>query len=282
MAQNPAQTPAQATADPAERFAFGENWAQFLALLDDARIEQAEASLRGLLLLDRLDGLRFLDVGSGSGLFSLAARRLGADVVSFDYDAQSVACTRELKRRCFPGDPNWRIEQGSVLDPRFLEKLGAFDIVYSWGVLHHTGAMWQAIAHAAQRTRPGGRLAIALYNRHWMSPVWVQIKRIYNRSGPAVRDAIVRGYYWMRRGARLLKGHTHDAPRRGMSLYHDVVDWVGGYPYEYAGEAEIVRALAGQGFVLLHSTLTRSTGCNEFLFLRPATPPADRAASPVP
>src|SRR6476661_7748990 len=128
-----------------ERFKFGENWSAFLARLNDERVAQAEASLRDMLETDTLAGKRFLDAGSGSGLFSLAARRLGATVHSFDYDPASVACTRELKRRYFPEDPSWTVDEASVLDKAYLAGLGQFDIVYSWGVLHHTGAMWEAL-----------------------------------------------------------------------------------------------------------------------------------------
>jgi len=120
-----------------ERFKFGENWQAFLSLLNDERIIQAEKSIKKYLQIESLEGLSFLDVGSGSGLFSLAARRLGAQVHSFDYDPQSVQCTKELKNRYFKDDDKWVIEQGSVLDDKYLSQLGKFDIVYSWGVLHH-------------------------------------------------------------------------------------------------------------------------------------------------
>ncbi len=79
-----------------QRFEFGANWNRFLAVLNDERIAQAEESLKRMLEVDNLQGKSFLDIGSGSGLFSLAARRLGARVYSFDYDPKSVACTREL------------------------------------------------------------------------------------------------------------------------------------------------------------------------------------------
>jgi len=139
-----------------ERFAFGDNWARFLSILNDERIRMAEESLKRMLEVETLAGKSFLDIGSGSGLFSLAARRLGARVHSFDYDPQSVACTAELKRRYFPDDAQWVVEEGSALDMDYLNRLGQFDVVYSWGVLHHTGAMWQALKNVAPLVAGGG------------------------------------------------------------------------------------------------------------------------------
>ncbi|HZB24819.1 MAG TPA: glycosyltransferase, partial [Vicinamibacterales bacterium] len=147
-----------------ERFEFGSNWARFLEVVDEDRIFTAEESLREMLHRTDLRGLTFLDVGSGSGLFSLAARRLGARVRSFDYDPQSVACTAELRRRYCPDDSQWEVSQGSILDARFVRSLGTFDIVYSWGVLHHTGNMWEALELVGQAVAPGGLLFIAIYN----------------------------------------------------------------------------------------------------------------------
>jgi 2-polyprenyl-3-methyl-5-hydroxy-6-metoxy-1,4-benzoquinol methylase len=143
-----------------DRFGFGKNWARFLSVVTEEHIAAAEGSLRRLLQVEDLTGRRFLDIGSGSGLFSLAARRLGATVHSFDFDPQSVACARELKRRFFNGDTSWTIEQGSVLDAEYLRSLGQFDVVYSWGVLHHTGAMWTALEHAILPVAPGGKLFV--------------------------------------------------------------------------------------------------------------------------
>src|ERR1019366_2023181 len=155
------------------RFAFGENWRSFLTMLDEERIRSAEDSLKLMLEVIDLKGKTFLDIGSGSGLFSLAARRLGAKVHSFDYDPQSVSCAIELKRRYYPDDTNWQVEEGSALDQRYLASLGRWDIVYSWGVLHHTGAMWPALRNIAPLVLRGGKLWIAIYNdqgplsRYW-------------------------------------------------------------------------------------------------------------------
>lgn len=174
-----------------ERFKFGANWQEFLAVLNDERIALAEQSLRNMLKVD-LKGKRFLDVGSGSGLFSLAARRLGATVHSFDYDPQSVACTEELRRRYFPNDEKWTVEQGSVLDQDYLKTLGQGDVVYSWGVLHHTGAMWQALENVIPLVRVGGTLFIAIYNyQRISSSVWLRVKRAYNHLPSALRWLIL-------------------------------------------------------------------------------------------
>jgi 2-polyprenyl-3-methyl-5-hydroxy-6-metoxy-1,4-benzoquinol methylase len=138
------------------RFSFGKNWTRFLTVLDDERISEAEKSLKTMLNVDDLIGKSFLDIGSGSGLFSLAAHRLGARVHSFDYDPQSVACTAELKCRYFPDDPEWVVEQGDAISQEYMSQLDRFDVVYSWGVLHHTGAMWLGIENAIQRVAGGG------------------------------------------------------------------------------------------------------------------------------
>jgi 2-polyprenyl-3-methyl-5-hydroxy-6-metoxy-1,4-benzoquinol methylase len=177
--------------DTGKRFRFGENWSRFLGVLNDDRIRQAEASLCEVLGCS-MSGKSFADVGSGSGLFSLAARRLGARVHSFDYDRQSVACTLELKRRYFAEDPLWTVEQGSVLDVEYLSSLGNFEVVYSWGVLHHTGSMWQALENVAQLVRDGGTLFVAIYNDQGkLSRHWRKIKRFCNNSPKPVQLVLV-------------------------------------------------------------------------------------------
>ena len=262
-----------------ERFRFGENWRRFLEQLDEGRILAAENSLRDMLESGRLDPLSFLDIGSGSGLFSLAARRLGAQVLSFDYDPQSVACTSELRRRYFPEDPGWQVEEGSALDEAYTGRLGRFDIVYSWGVLHHTGAMWQAIGNATRLVAPGGRLFIAIYNDQGKTSArWRTVKRLYNRSPAPVRWLLLAASFLRLNGGALFRGTLRGRPLeafrscrlRGMSVWSDLVDWVGGYPFEVASPAAIFDFCRARGFTLERMTTTHTLGCNQFVFRQPA------------
>lgn len=257
-----------------ERFEFGENWRRFLEHLTAERIAEAEQSLRNMLDLPDLDGRTFLDIGSGSGLFSLAARRLGARVFSFDYDPQSVACTLELRRRYFDGDPDWRIEEGSALDGDYIASLGQFDIVYSWGVLHHTGAMWNALGNASLPVRPGGLLFIALYNNQGgASRRWTAIKSAYVRF-PISRGPLLALSFLRLHGTGLIRGLLRGRPLqilenhkgRGMSLWRDLVDWVGGYPFEVADPGDVFEFFNKRGFQLTRLKTTHSLGCNEFVF----------------
>jgi 2-polyprenyl-3-methyl-5-hydroxy-6-metoxy-1,4-benzoquinol methylase len=266
-----------------ERFTFGENWSRFLEVLTDDRIAEAIVSLKEKLETNSLEGKTFLDVGSGSGLFSLAARRLGAKVHSFDFDPQSVACTSELRRRYFPDDSEWLVEEGSALDPKYVESLGVFDIVYSWGVLHHTGRMWQALSNVALPVGPDGKLFIAIYNDTGTQSVrWRWIKKTYNELPSAIRPlfallavapdegkAAARALVKLRPGQYLRSWTKYAENNRGMSRWHDIVDWVGGYPYEFATPEEIFEFFKERGFTLAKLRCGKvGLGCNEFVFVR--------------
>lgn len=265
----------------AARFEFGANWRRFIDVVDDERVTIAEDAVKDAVGADRLDGKTFLDIGCGSGLFSLGAHRLGADVYSFDYDSESVAAAREIQRR-FVGSDAWPIEQGSVLDAAHMDGLGTFDVVYSFGVLHHTGAMWDAIAAAEARVAPGGTLYISLYNdQDRVSTMWRLIKQVYNRLPRAVRPLYVAIVSTPReigslvlatlagRPSRYIEGWTRYRSARGMSRWHDMVDWVGGLPFEVAQPGDVVNKLVQDGFVLTRLvTVGRRLGCNEFVFQR--------------
>ena len=262
------------------RFAFGENWKSFLAELDNARIAEAEKSLQWLLGRQRLDGLRFLDIGSGSGLSSLAARRLGATVHSVDYDPRSVECTKLLRDRFFPDDPYWLVERGSILDRNYLAKLGRFDVVYSWGVLHHTGAMHEAIESASRLVASPGLFVFALYRKTRLCRFWTLEKRWYCRASPRAQSAARSLYVALMKLAFALVGRNFSAyvssyrGNRGMDYIHDVHDWLGGYPYQSIRPVEVARELTRLGFapvrskVQPYSTGLFGSGCDEYVYRR--------------
>jgi 2-polyprenyl-3-methyl-5-hydroxy-6-metoxy-1,4-benzoquinol methylase len=273
-----ASTPSKQTD---ERFAFGKNWADYAAtVLDEPRIETATQALKELLGLDSLKGLTFLDIGSGSGLHSLAAYRLGADqIISFDYDVDSVRTTETLRAKV-GNSLNWQIFQGSILDDTLAAKYHA-SIVYSWGVLHHTGDMWNAIRNAAKMVEPGGIFCIAIYNKvertrlTGTSAMWKKIKRAYVNS-PEWRKRvfvwatklhfIVMQLRWLRNPIREIRNYN----TRGMTWHNDVVDWVGGYPFEYATVEEIKTFCEHEfGFRLLKVVPRSGHSNNEFVFQAP-------------
>lgn len=263
-----------------ERFAFGKNWQRFLESLDDARIEESVHALQSMLGKSDLAGYAFLDVGCGSGLSSLAAYRMGAKVHSFDYDPDSVRCTEILRDRYCVGSEQaerWTIEQGSILDTDYVSTLNQFDIVYSWGVLHHTGDMRLAFEHVIQPLKPDGCLFIAIYNDQGLrSKLWHSVKRVYCSGvlGRTAVSCIFLPYFFLRAIAvGVLKygspvGEFRNyRSNRGMSIYHDWIDWLGGYPYEVASAESIKEHFEHRGFQLKKEKLTRRLGCNELVFV---------------
>ncbi len=283
-----------------DRFEFGRNWSGFLSTLDEPRIASAQRSLQVLLQTESLQQRRFLDAGSGSGLFSLAANRLGADVSSFDVDADSVACTRSLKDRFRHDATNWNVFQGSLTDRDFLSTLGKFDVIYCWGVAHHTGSMWCAMENLLPLVKPGGSMVLAIYNDQlYISRIWRGVKRIYQRLprsiGPLYVASIGVSIFLKRLAITLLAcclrlfsfrnpcipfaNWGSEIQSRGMHGWYDLVDWVGGWPFEVAKVEEVFRFMRDRGFSLQELTTSSGHGCNEYVFIRtnnnPSQPSAD-------
>lgn len=265
-----------------KRFGFGANWASFSDEIDEERFEQAICSLQNIFGLDTFENKRFLDLGCGSGLFSFAAASLGARVVSIDYDPQSVNCAEKLKAKGGFLDDRWEVHQGSVLDPTLMDELGEGDLVYCWGVVHHTGKMREAIANIASHVNENGLLCIAIYNdQGGASKRWLKIKQTYNALPSALRPVFamaVAAFYELRFSLARLMHFKNPLPfsdwkkkksDRGMSVWHDWVDWIGGLPFEVAKPDEIIALLRAKGFILEKlKTVGNGWGCNEFLFSR--------------
>lgn len=243
-------------------------------MMDENRIAAAELSLKRLLKVDDLNEKRFLDIGAGSGLFSLAAKRLGASVSSFDADEGCIECVRRLADT-YQTEGDWLIEKASVLDDAFMARLDRHDIVYSWGVLHHTGNMWRALENAAASVTEQGMLAIAIYNdQGWRSRYWTKVKSLYNGSSLMkwILICLYAPYFvGLRYVVRQLTGKGK--LERGMSLWYDMLDWLGGYPFEVGTPGQIVEFFVERDFSLIGiSTCGGRSGCNEFVFKK--SPPA--------
>lgn len=255
------------------RFAFGRNWEDFIRKsFSEERVELSRRHLLDFLGLRDLKGHSFLDIGCGSGIHSLAAFRSGATTIfGFDYDQNSVKASRVCHEHA--GRPaNWTVLQGSVLDDAFMEnRVPQATLVYSWGVLHHTGDVWRAIRNAAGRVAPGGFFYIALYSIDAgvkPSPeFWLEVKQRYNRAGWILRQAMVAWYIWRFMGVvGLWRRLRADRRARGMSLLVDIRDWLGGWPMEYVKDAEVARVCEELGLTQIRTKTGEA--CHEYLFQR--------------
>ena len=264
------------------RFEFGKNWSRFVkSRFSQERCDVAKKRILDFVRRTSMEEVDFLDIGCGSGLHSLAAWQAGARKVhSFDYDANSVATTRSLWERS--GRPsNWTVEQGDVLNRAYLESLGKWSFVYSWGVLHHTGSMWQAIDNAQTTVANDGALYIALYSADAdfkpSKEFWLDVKQKYNRAGRLGREKMLWWYVWnfvldrkLGRFPDLISRAWQYKFQRGMDLFADIRDWLGGWPMEYAGDQETVDFLEQRGFRL--TNVATGQACSEFLFERTGRP----------
>ena len=264
------------------RYEFGRNWSRFVrSRFTQERCDVAKRKILGFVGRESLAGLDFLDIGCGSGLHSLAAWQSGAARIhSFDYDANSVAATKLLWERA-SRPSNWHIEQGDVLNRSYVDSLGKWNFVYSWGVLHHTGAMWQAVENAQSAVADDGLFYLALYSADAdfqpSKEFWLDVKQRYNRAAPFERWKMEWWYVWnfylYRKPGNIpavVKRWFSYKYQRGMDMFADIRDWLGGWPMEYAGDQETVDFLEQRGFSLRN--VSTGEACSEFLLKRTGAP----------
>lgn len=259
-------------------FTFGQNWEDFLSHSYNAkRLEIAKQSISDFLDPVSIKNKTFLDIGCGSGLFSEAAHLLKAkSITSLDIDRDSVACVQKIHTK-YPRS-KWEIFHLSILSPNILKKIKKHDIVYSWGVLHHTGKMWKAIDNACRLVNKGGYMVISIYNdSHSLtqgnSKMWIKVKRFYHFGDLFTRRLVEILFIIPQLVLVVFVKHTNPVTyirdyknQRGMSWYYDVRDWLGGYPYEYARVEEIVNFVSQRGLYAQKINQREGIGCNEFLF----------------
>ncbi len=259
-----------------ERFEFGKNWESYLNNLTTEQVTIAKESLIEMIPFSNFVEKSFLDIGCGSGLFSLSAAKLGAKVFSIDFDPKSVECARFLKRKFNISNDVWKIEQESVLNTKYFMGLPKFDVVYSWGVLHHTGNLELALENAIIPVKDNGILFISIYNDQGRkSRFWLKIKKLYNSLfvGKVAVTIFFYSYYaiigFVKDMVMLknpLKRYKDYKRKRGMSMTHDWKDWLGGLPFEVASPEYIVDFYLSRGFTLKKIRTTNSLGCNQFVF----------------
>jgi SAM-dependent methyltransferase len=275
--------------DVATHFRFGENWADYAMRIDEVAVARACGALKRLCGRSDLSGLTFLDIGSGSGLQSVAALKMGAgQVVAMDIDADSVTTTENTLRRFAPPGSSYKVMQCSVFEMAGKDS-NLYDIVYSWGVLHHTGSMIEAIRLSAEKVRPGGQICLALYAKTKLCRFWKWEKRLYSSASPTFQAWARQTYVvckWAisfaahaRRGQWFnLNAHIENYDReRGMNFWNDVHDWLGGYPYESIEPDDAKALMERLGFIEERRFLVpgrrlglTGSGCDEYSFVRRA------------
>jgi SAM-dependent methyltransferase len=263
------------------KFSFGENWLSYQEYLNETRLRDAQNDIEEWIGKNNIKGKTIVDIGCGSGVHSFSLFKMGARrIVSIDVDPKSVEATKKMHAGA--GSPHgWTIHDGSILDDNFIKTLPVrtFDIVYSWGVLHHTGSMWKAIEKSIQMIKPGGVYWIALYVKGPRYAADLALKTKYNGASNFWKKVMVRKYIFriivkhliylnIRSAVKALFPKSYDVGR-GMNLYHDVVDWLGGLPYEVASAGEVVEFTRKFGLILEKLTLAPEGGCNIFLFSKP-------------
>lgn len=264
-----------------DNFSFGVNWFDYTCnFVNEHVIQEAGKNIDEWLNKNgELAGKSVIDVGCGSGLSSLCLiRRNVKELVSFDIDPNCLKATQKLAELFAADTPKdiWKIQRGSILDDEYINNLGQFDIVHSWGVLHHTGNMWKAIENAIKLVKDDGLLFITLYSgistyeKDWTA------KKNYNQATRLGKINYIADYIMLIKHDRQCQKKDPDAwntmqSSRGMSVYNDVVDWLGGFPYEVTNTKTIVNFCNKFNLTLVKCNDPVAQACHEWLFKKTST-----------
>ena len=271
---------------PTGQFAFGRNWKQF--------VERSRLSMRGLMSSVRevrqlfgipsLEGLKILDLGCGSGLSSLAFRLLGANVVSADVQEESLEAARRMQSIFSPAlnpegqedTSQWSFAKLSALDAWSLAAFQPVDVVYTWGVLHHTGDVWQAIHNAQLPLAEDGLLIVAVYAEEFYDQKdnIINMKKFYRNANVNQQEHldIAIGITWLKpllhAGKNPFEILRNFSETRGMDFWTDVRDWLGGWPTEFVSTSAMLSFAKRTGLRCIN--VRRNGGNTEFSFTRPS------------
>ena len=250
------------------RFKFGRNWKRYSKLIDDSRIKDASESLKESFEIENFKNKSFIDVGCGSGIFSISASLLGGKTKSFDFDIDAVECTKDLSKKILGKTID--TEKGDILDLKYIQNLGKFDYVYSWGVLHHTGNLNSALKNIDNLVKKNGKLFISIYNDQGIkSDLWRIIKILFNKIKILQPFLIFIFFIFMKIPGIVFRFLTKQTENRGMAATTDLIDWLGGYPFETAKPEYIFDFFFKLNYRLVKlKTVSGKSGCNEFIFVK--------------
>ena len=258
-------------------FAFGDNWADYAENVSLREIENARLGLEKLLSASEIAGKTVIDIGCGSGIHSLAFLNANCSYLEgFDFDPKSVETTKKLLSRFFVSEiRKFSIYEGDILNSDFNRK---FDIVYSWGVLHHTGNLRRAIQRAGSLVQDDGFFVFAFYRKTPFCWFWKIEKWIYSKLPSTFQTPLRFMYIQMFKFIHVLRGRgsfsefeRNYKSGRGMDFLIDVHDWLGGHPYESISPFEVRKILKEEGFVEVKAFIEKSlglmgSGCDEYVF----------------
>lgn len=247
-------------------FKFGKNWKNYSNKITKVNIEDSLRDLKYLLKSLKLkNNLTFIDVGCGSGVHSIAAKKLGFKVTSVDRDKTCIITTKKNFNKFYNSNKT-TIFQDDILNTKVFKK---YDIVYSWGVLHHTGNLWKALNNVKKLVKKNGYLIISLYKKTAFDRMWVFIKRYYNKFRVFryfINILFMPFFFYISKKSR--------SYRRGQNWYFDAIDWLGGYPYETMSPEKMKFHFSG--FQMIYISRNKpmkykgffGSECAEFIFKR--------------